>query len=74
MSLGSWNRIGALRFADSVSKIFREQIVPSRQKQIVSILDKFEKLTIDISIGLPAEIEARRKQYEYHRNKLLTFE
>ncbi len=45
----------------------------SRQKQIVSILDKFEKLTIDISIGLPAEIEARRKQYEYYRNKLLTF-
>ena len=45
----------------------------SRQKQIVSILDKFEKLTNDISIGLPAEIEARRKQYEYYRNKLLTF-
>jgi hypothetical protein len=45
----------------------------SVQKQIVSILDKFEKLTNDISIGLPAEIEARRKQYEYYRNKLLTF-
>lgn len=49
--------------------------VPSleKQKQIVSILDKFEKLTNDISVGLPAEIEARRKQYEYYRNKLLTF-
>lgn len=45
----------------------------SRQQQIVSILDKFEKLTNDISVGLPAEIEARRKQYEYYRNKLLTF-
>lgn len=44
-----------------------------KQKQIVSILDKFEKLTNDISVGLPAEIEARRKQYEYYRNKLLTF-
>lgn len=44
-----------------------------KQQQIVSILDKFEKLTSDISIGLPAEIEARRKQYEYYRNKLLTF-
>ena len=44
-----------------------------RQKQIVSILDKFEKLTNDIAFGLPAEIEARRKQYEYYRNKLLTF-
>jgi type I restriction enzyme S protein (fragment) len=43
------------------------------QNYIVSILDKFEKLTNDISIGLPAEIEARRKQYEYYRNKLLTF-
>ena len=49
--------------------------VPSleKQKQIVSILDKFEKLTNDISVGLPAEIEARRKQYEYYRNKLLIF-
>lgn len=44
-----------------------------KQKQIVSILDKFEKLTNDISVGLPAEIEARHKQYEYYRNKLLTF-
>ena len=44
-----------------------------KQQQIVSILDKFEKLTNDISVGLPAEIEARRKQYEYYRNKLLTF-
>ena len=43
------------------------------QNYIVSILDKFEKLTNDISIGLPAEIEARRKQYKYYRNKLLTF-
>ncbi len=50
--------------------------IPSleKQKQIVSILDKFEKLTNDISIGLPAEIEARHKQYEYYRNKLLTFD
>ena len=44
-----------------------------RQKEIVEILDKFEKLTNDISKGLPAEIAARRKQYEYYRNKLLTF-
>lgn len=44
-----------------------------KQKHIVSILDKFEKLTNDISVGLPAEIEARRRQYEYYRNKLLTF-
>ncbi|MCQ2276425.1 MAG: restriction endonuclease subunit S, partial [Bacteroidales bacterium] len=45
----------------------------SEQKRIVAILDKFDALVNDISIGLPAEIEARRKQYEYYRNKLLTF-
>lgn len=44
------------------------------QKRIVSILDRFDKLCNDISEGLPAEIEARRKQYEYYRDKLLTFE
>lgn len=43
------------------------------QEKIISILDKFDKLTNDISEGLPAEIEARKKQYEYYRNKLLNF-
>ena len=43
------------------------------QERIVSILDRFDKLCNDISEGLPAEIEARRKQYEYYRDKLLTF-
>lgn len=43
------------------------------QKRIVSILDRFDALCNDISIGLPAEIEARKKQYEYYRYKLLTF-
>lgn len=43
------------------------------QEKIVNILDKFDKLTTDISEGLPAEIEVRQKQYEYYRNKLLTF-
>ena len=44
------------------------------QKRIASILDKFDRLVNDISIGLPTEIELRRKQYEYYRNKLLSFE
>lgn len=50
--------------------------VPSMEEQerIVSILDRFEALTTDLQIGLPAEIEARRQQYEYYRNKLLTFD
>ena len=43
------------------------------QRRIVDILDRFEKLCNDISDGLPAEIEARQKQYEYYRDKLLTF-
>jgi len=45
----------------------------SEQERIVGILDKFDKLVNDISIGLPAEIAARRKQYEYFRGKLLDF-
>ena len=45
----------------------------SEQKRIVSILDRFEALTTDLQSGLPAEIEARRKQYEYYREQLLTF-
>jgi len=44
------------------------------QRRIVNILDKFDKLANDIKDGLPAEIEMRRKQYEYYRNKLLSFE
>ena len=43
------------------------------QKEIVKILDKFDALVNDISEGLPAEIKARRQQYEYYRDKLLTF-
>lgn len=43
------------------------------QNRIVGILDKFDALVNDISAGLPAEIKARRQQYEYYRNKLLTF-
>lgn len=42
-------------------------------QRIVTILDKFERICNDISEGLPAEIEARRQQYEYYRDKLLTF-
>ena len=49
--------------------------VPTREKQdrIVAILDKFDVLTNSIAEGLPREIELRRKQYEYYRDKLLSF-
>ena len=44
-----------------------------RQKEIVALLDRFDTLCNDLSGGLPAEIEARKKQYEYYRDALLTF-
>lgn len=43
------------------------------QERIVKILDQFDTLCNDITRGLPAEIELRKKQYEYYRDKLLTF-
>lgn len=58
-------------------KEMKKRMVPvpplEEQQRIVDILDKFDALVNDISQGLPAEIEARRKQYEYYRDKLLTF-
>lgn len=49
--------------------------VPMKQEQerIVSILDRFDSLCNSISEGLPGEIEARNKQYEFYRDKLLSF-
>lgn len=43
------------------------------QERIVAILDHFDALCNDLSSGLPAEIEARQKQYEYYRDMLLSF-
>ncbi len=45
----------------------------SEQKRIVKVLDTFAYLCTDLTSGLPAEIEARQKQYEYYRDKLLSF-
>lgn len=45
----------------------------SEQHRIVDYLDKFDALINDLTLGLPAEIEARRKQYEHYRDRLLTF-
>lgn len=47
--------------------------IKEKQKEIIAILDRFDALCNDLSEGLPAEIEARQKQYEYYRNKLLQF-
>ena len=66
---GSQNNINA--------QIIKEYPIPvpplAEQQRIVDILDRFHALTTDITAGLPAEIEARRKQYEYYRDQLLTF-
>ncbi len=43
------------------------------QQEIVTILDQFSALTTDLQAGIPAEIKARKKQYEYYREKLLAF-
>ena len=68
-------------FQGSVASIRRPMLnafpvpIPSLdvQNRIVNVLDNFEKICSDLNIGLPAEIEARQKQYEYYRDKLLTF-
>ncbi len=60
-------------YNDNLKKI-KIPIPPlAEQERIVAILDKFDALVNDISAGLPAELNARRKQYEYYRDKLLTF-
>ena len=50
--------------------------VPSLDEQlrVGALLDKFDVIVNDLKIGLPAELAARRKHYEYYRDKLLTFE
>lgn len=59
------------------SKKIKDCLIPvpllSEQERIITILDKFETLVNDLSQGLPAEIAAVQEQYEYYRNKLLTF-
>ncbi|MTH75654.1 restriction endonuclease subunit S [Mycoplasma hominis] len=59
------------------NKIFDNFLIPiphiSIQNKIVEILDKLETYTRDIQSGLPLEIDLRKKQYEYYRDKLLDF-
>ena len=59
--------------ADIVRAIEIPVLSIEQQERVVTILDRFSLLCTDISSGIPAEIEARRQQYEYYRDKLLTF-
>lgn len=58
---------------DSIAKIKISLPSLKEQERIVSILDNLYTLTNDLSSGLPAEMEKRRQQYEYYRDRLLTF-
>lgn len=60
-------------YNDNINKAMIPVPPLEEQQRIVDVLDRFDKLCNDISEGLPAEIEARKKQYEYYRDKLLTF-
>ena len=77
--IGMWckNNTNVSGFASVDMKKFKQLLIPvpplSEQERIVSILDKFEVLTNDLAEGLPAEMAAVQEQYEYYRNKLLSF-
>lgn len=74
--------IKSTMFQGSVASIRRPMLnkfpvpIPSLdvQQRLVNVLDNFEKICSDLNIGLPAEIEARQKQYEYYRDALLSFD
>ena len=76
-SLNPW----AVSTGGTIARLYNDNIlnaiipIPplSVQQRIVDILDRFDTLVNDLSQGLPAEIEARQQQYEYYRDRLLTF-
>ncbi|MDO4655952.1 restriction endonuclease subunit S [Actinomyces sp.] len=74
---GFAQRAGSGTVRNLNSRIVSETLVPAppidQQREIVHLLYKFDLLVNDLTSGLPAEIEARRKQYEYYRDRLLTF-
>lgn len=60
-------------YNDNINKAVIAVPTIERQKEIVATLDRFDAICNDLTSGLPAEIEARKRQYEYYRDKLLTF-
>ena len=59
--------------ADIVKGLQLPRVPLEEQRRVAEVLDAFEALVGDIRVGLPAELVARRKQYEYYRDRLLTF-
>lgn len=59
---------------DALAKILIPIPQMKEQERIVNILNRFDRLCNDLTSGIPAEIEARNRQYEYYRDKLLSFE
>lgn len=60
-------------YNDNIAKAVIAVPPIEEQKRVVSILDRFDAICNDLTSGLPAEIEARQKQYEYYRDRLLSF-
>ena len=66
---------GQPQFNANALKLVAVPVPPVKdQERIVALLDKFDALVHDLSVGLPAELAARRKQYEHYRDELLSFE
>ena len=71
----------AVSTGGTIARLYNDNIskakirIPSleEQRRIIAILDRFDALCNDLTSGIPAEIEARQKQYEYYRDKLLAF-
>lgn len=76
------NYLRSLKRGGGVPHVYAKDVAPFRvpipplevQRELVAILDKFDALVNDLSSGLPAEIQARRRQYEYYRDRLLSFQ
>ena len=68
-----WNATPTKINKDDIGRIFISIPPLDVQERLVNVLDNFESICSDLKIGLPAEIEARKKQYEFYRDMLLTF-
>lgn len=75
IGLGNMNQAGGV--PSQTQSVLNEMLIPvpplQAQHKIVAVLEIFDALVSDLSFGLPAELRSRRQQYEYYRDRLLTF-